>query len=132
MSNWSDNPKNFLQEYQKAVIPKLVFDECRNWWLKPGTKGSDITAAMHSCLDNCHEKHIRAFDLFMDVTYFNYKKKDITEYIDLDAYTEMETKLGHDMFKRGTHNKKLQETDDTKQFIKDVKNEFGSLRSHAL
>ena len=133
MSNWRDNPKNFTKDYEKAIFPKLVFEECNKWWVPASTEAKDITPAMNSCLNNWYSKHTTAFDLFMDINYFKNKKKGMTEYFDLDSYTEMETTMPHDMFRRTNAHSRL-DTDEVKQteFMKNVRSSYGGLRNQAL
>ena len=87
---------------------------------------------MRECVDNCYEKHTKAFDLYMDVNYFKNRNKKLPEYIELEDYAEMETKLGNDMFSRLHHKDKLYPSSNTDSFMKNVKNEYGNLRKEAI
>ena len=133
MSSWRDNPKNFTKEYEKAIFPTLVFDECNKWWVPEGTKSNHITKKMDACLNNWYTKHTHAFDLFMDINYFKEKKKPILEYFDLDSYTEMETQIPHDIFSRTKHHSRLNpDKQKQKDFMANVSSSYGGLRSQAL
>ena len=133
MSNWRDNPRNYVKEYEKAVFPKLVFEECNKWWIPEGTKEGSITDAMDACLNNWYTKHTHAFDLFMDVNYFKNKMKPVTDYFDVDSYTEMETEIPYDMYSRtNMHNRLQLFPEDQGSFMKDVKNSCGGLRNQAM
>ena len=132
MSGWDDNPLNFRSKYANRIIPTLVFDECKKWWVPEGTAEGDATDGMKSCLNNWYDKHITAFDLYMSISYWKNVNKSIYEYVDIDDYTEMETQLGGDMYQKYNHVEKLRETNTQKEFFNDVKNEFGGLRSDAI
>ena len=68
----------------------------------------------------------------MKIAQWKNTKKSIFEYVDIDEYAEMETQLEGDMYQQMKHYDKLKETPKSKKFFKDIKKEFGGLRSDAL
>ena len=133
MSTWKDNPRNYTKQYEKAIFPSLVFEECNKWWIPAETKVEDASEGMKSCLNNWYNKHTSAFDLFMDVNYFKETKRDILDYFDLDSYTEMETEIPHDMYNRyNVHHRFNPDQENQKKFMKDVSSNYGGLRDQAL
>ena len=68
----------------------------------------------------------------MDISYFKNVKKGVSDYIDLETYTEVETQLGDDMFHGYKHHDKIYEPLPEKEFMKDVKEEHRDLRSNAM
>ena len=132
MSGWSENPYNRLKTFEKTIMPSLVFEECQKLCVPANTDASKVSSGMNACLESCYEKHVAAFDLFMEVNYFRHKNKKITDYFDIDHYTEMETKLGVDMYNRVNHKEKLQETPEMKSFNNEVERECKNIRSQAM
>ena len=50
----------------------------------------------------------------------------------LETFTEVETKLGDDMFHQAKHEGKLYKPNNERSFMQDVKAQSGSLRANAL
>ena len=131
-TSWSDNPRKNTNQYEKFIFPKLIFKECHKICIPEGVAESDAGSAAQSWLNNWYNKHTTAFDTYMDVSYWRNKNKQVMDYFDLETYTEVETKLGDDMFHQAEHEGKLYKPNNERTFMKDVQSQSGSLRANAL
>ena len=131
-TSWSDNPRNNTSQYEKFIFPKLIFKECNKICIPEGVTDTDASSTAKSWLNNWYAKHTTAFDTFMDVSYWRNKNKGVMDYFDLESYTEVETKLGDDMFHIAQHEGKLYRPSNERSFMKDVKSQSGNLRADAL
>ncbi len=91
--NWSENPYNYYGSLKTYSTAQLLFDECHKNCVD-FQFGAAVGEQDSQCIKNCQAKTHQAFDMYMRVQYNFSKKKSPWDYIDMSAYTGMDSEHG--------------------------------------